>query len=398
MNDVPTGPRGDGGSNPDRRTVVKAAAAAGLLGAAGMGPSAVRAQSPQQQVEDPQPPPGLKPVAAADLRYPVCFQPSVANGVRVLMDYFTALNQRDAGGMADSMHFPFASLEGTDRVVINTVDDFMNHAPPSMNLTEHPERFTDHDSFLKPGCYDVFDGLEVFYPDPISVVMSLAYNRYGSDGKRLLRCEGIYQAYNNDGRWALQQASTIFTPSDLVGIEYPDAVVAAKRLQIDHDLQFLRGVVLPESVPAYPTWRRPPEDTPKVHSQTWRALHSGESRWNYKVKGIKSRIAPDDGQPTPEPDLGQPGRVTDYEEYRDTFIPLGLGPFGFTWGTMADAKVIHQTVDKVHYTCCAARYTATGEFINANYRVSMAIYKYGYWRGGGSMSYTMVHDRANNAV
>jgi hypothetical protein len=378
----------------DRRHFIRAATA-GLAGAAVMASTATQAAAAaaaQPQVEDPKAPPGLK--ATPDMRYPLCFQAPVTEGVRVLMEYFTALNRRDAKGMADAMHFPFASIEGTDTVIVKTPEDLISHAPASMNLTDNPVRFTANDGYMKAGSYDVFDGIEVFHSDPVSVDMALCYWRYGPDGKRLLRSEGIYQATNNDGRWALQRASTIFKPLNLVHVEYPDAKVAAQRLRIDHDLQFVTQTELPASVPAYPTWQPPPADAPKVHSETYIRMHNGESVMSlFKVKGIKSRVNPN---PPREADLSKPGRVTDYEEYRDTFKSLGQGPFGFVSGIAPESRIIHHTADKVHYTACAARYNATGEELNWNAQVAVAVYKLGYWRPGGALSYVMVHDRGND--
>jgi hypothetical protein len=384
-------------ANNDRRNFIRGAAAAGLLGAAGIAPAIAEAQPAQQAGgEDPKAPPGLK--ATPDMRYPLCFQTPVTEGVRVLMNYFTALNRRDAKGMADAMHFPYASLEGVDEVIVKTPEDLINHAPASMNLTENPERFTDHDGYMKPGSYDVFDGIEVFHSDPISVNMALSYWRYGPDGKKLLKCEGVYQACNNNGRWALQRCSTIFTPLNMVGVKYPDAMMAAQRIRIDHDLQFTTRTELPASVPAYPTWKPAPPDSPKVHSQTYIRMHNGQGVMAlFKVKGITSRVNVPTGGGGEE-DLSRPGRVTDYEEYRDTFKPLGMGPFGWVYGTSPEARIIHHTVDKVHYIACAARYNATGEELNADVQVTIAVYKLGYWRGGGALSYVMIHDRGNDKV
>ena len=60
----------------------------------------------------------------------------------------------------------------------------MAHAPASMNLTEHPERLTDHDGYLQPGCYYVFDSLEILASDPVNVSLALTYYRYNKAGKQ----------------------------------------------------------------------------------------------------------------------------------------------------------------------------------------------------------------------
>src|ERR1700733_1807434 len=195
---------------------------------------------PAQQAydEDPKAPAGLGPKASPDQRFEICYGPPVAEGVRVLASYFKALSERDHKAMADTMHFPFGSYEGVEVVVVETPEDLASKAPPSMNFSAEPDRFTDHDSFMKAGAYDVFDGIEVLNTNPVAANLAMSYDRYDTDGKRLIRCEGVYCVTNNDGRWALQMASTIFTPSDMVRRGYPDTVEAAKRLRINHDLAY----------------------------------------------------------------------------------------------------------------------------------------------------------------
>src|SRR5580692_897713 len=118
----------DNDTNDDRRNFIRAAT--GLAGAAMVASAATHAaQAPAAQarvVEDPKAPPGLK--ATPDLRYPLCFQTPVTEGVRVLMNYFTALNKRDAKGMADAMHFPYASLEGIELAIVKTPEELFAKA------------------------------------------------------------------------------------------------------------------------------------------------------------------------------------------------------------------------------------------------------------------------------
>lgn len=391
-------------NNTDRRSFIKeAAAAAGLLGAAGIAPALGQAAAPPKASmgEDPKAPPGLK--ATPDMRYPLCFQNPVTQGVRVLMDHFSALTQRDTKGMADSMHFPFGSYEGIDYVVTKTPDDFIAHAPASMNMTENPERFTDHDGYLKPGAYDLFEGLEVINSNPISCNLSMSFDRYDSNGKKMLRCEGIYYVTNNDGRWALQKASTIYTPAEMVGVEYPDAIMAARRLRIDHDLQFMHREALPTSDPPYPTWEQAlaamPADAPTTHSQQflrYQQMGGPGAMAAFKVKGVKSRVNANPPADNFDEVKKPPEKPTNYLEYRDSFKVLGLGPWGWVYGTRKEAKIIHHTVDKVHCTTCAARFTATGDLINADAQLVVATYRRGYWRLSGSMGAVMVHDRGND--
>src|ERR1700728_4565488 len=116
----------------DRRGFIKNAAAAGLLGAAGATPALGQLTQSQGTAEDPQAPKGLSPLGMLDYRFPISYETSVPAGVRVLTQYFAALSRRDLKGMAETLHFPFASFEGTEPVVVQTADELMAHAPASM--------------------------------------------------------------------------------------------------------------------------------------------------------------------------------------------------------------------------------------------------------------------------
>ena len=230
MNDTPQDNNARQDDAPTaRRDFLTGAAAAGLIGAAAMG-SALAQESSNSRAQDPQAPKGLGPRAMVDNRFPVTYQTSVTEGVRVLTQFFVALSQRDIRGIADLMHFPFVSFEGIEAVVVQTPEELFAHAPASINLSENPVRYTDHDGYLKPGAYDVFDGLEVLNCDPVLAGLSLRYNRYSSDGKKLTRCDGVYSVTNNDGKWAIQMMSTIFTPAQMTGVAFTDTIEAAKCL------------------------------------------------------------------------------------------------------------------------------------------------------------------------
>jgi len=62
----------------------------------------------------------LGPYALLDARFPMTYKTSVPEGVKVMTAYFAALSERDLKGMAETLHFPFASYEGTDPVSENT--------------------------------------------------------------------------------------------------------------------------------------------------------------------------------------------------------------------------------------------------------------------------------------
>ena len=74
-----------------------------------------------------------------------------------------------------------------------------------------------------PGSYDLLENMNVHLYCPVGTVISLTFTRYTPDGRTLLRCDGVYSVTNNDGRWAIQLASTIFQEVDFLGVAYPDA-------------------------------------------------------------------------------------------------------------------------------------------------------------------------------
>src|SRR5579872_5165109 len=184
-----------GQGDPDRRTFIKGAAAAGLLGAVGM------ASLHTEPAEGAQPRQGGTQRAgqgargagdaaepSMDMRDPQSYA-GIPDATRVVMDHFKALSQRDIKGVADTLHFPYGTFEETDAVVVNTRDELLASAPASLNMTTNPERFTDHDGYINPGSYDIFGGLEVFNADPAQVNIAMSYDRYSPSGEKLVRCD-----------------------------------------------------------------------------------------------------------------------------------------------------------------------------------------------------------------
>ena len=379
----------------DRRNFMKSAAAAGLLGAAGavsaLGQPTEAAQQGETAEPNLTPPPGMSPRGIPDLRFPACYKESVPAAVGVMTQYFAALGQRDLKGMAEMLHFPFGTFERTDAVVVRSPDELMVHAPASMNMTEHPERFSDHDGYLKRGCYDVLDGIEIFNSNPVAVNLSLNYNRYSIEGHKLLRCEGIYCVTNNDGKWAIQAMSTIFTPAHMVHVAYNDSIAAARRLRQDHCLAYMnidqqavwgpiRQLGMNLGVGAGgPSW--------EIASQgNYRALEG------LRVKGVKTRLTTENYTQ----EMLDATRV-DFAAYRAVWPQLGLGNWGWD---LADGppggRMIHADVEKVHALQGASRYTTCGEYINDSVEMDVITYKKGRWGIAGLFGYMTTHDRAND--
>lgn len=113
----------------------------------------------------------------------------------------------------------------------------------------------------------------------------------------------------------------------------------------------------------------------------------------FRVKGVKSRLRTHE---VTEADLARAAQPIDYEEYRDTFKSLGVGPWGWVFGVVPAERIVHATVDKVHFISGATRYTATGEVINTDAQVAIATYRKDRWGMSGGLAYVMTHDRGND--
>src|SRR5262245_9039807 len=80
-------------------------------------------------------PAGLKAGAQLDSRSPVSFAEPVANGLRLVTEYFTALSQRDLQALSRTLHFPFAIYEDIEPIVVQSAADLAASPPPSLNGT-----------------------------------------------------------------------------------------------------------------------------------------------------------------------------------------------------------------------------------------------------------------------
>src|SRR5277367_4878758 len=90
----------------DRRTFIRNAGAAAVLGAAGLSPALAESagaspQPPQgSDVEDPKVPPGLKRPAMLSSKYAVSYEKSLPAAMGIMTSYFGALSRRDLKGIA----------------------------------------------------------------------------------------------------------------------------------------------------------------------------------------------------------------------------------------------------------------------------------------------------------
>jgi len=379
-----------GQGDPDRRTFIKGAAAAGLLGAVGM------ASLHTEPAEGAQPRQGGTQRAgqgargagdaaepSMDMRDPQSYA-GIPDATRVVMDHFKALSQRDIKGVADTLHFPYGTFEETDAVVVNTRDELLASAPASLNMTTNPERFTDHDGYINPGSYDIFGGLEVFNADPAQVNIAMSYDRYSPSGEKLVRCDGVYCVTNNDGKWAIQLMSTIFTPGRMVGMEFADSVAAAKRIRQIHTWSFQMawqpGV-----------WADVRQLGRNLGIRVPRNAYHGAAAGAYAQNGVKNRL-----QQSNYTQESLDAITTDFKATREKWKELGLGNWGWDWGGGPPARVIHQSVNKVHMYQGATRFTAGGEFISNTEEIDVITLVHGRWGLAGILGYIMNHDRSND--
>jgi hypothetical protein len=305
-------------------------------------------------------------------------------------------------------------------VVIESAEQLIAHAPPSMNMSENPARFTDHDGYVKAGSYDVIGGIEIFNSDNARVNMALTYDRYGKNGKRLLRCEGIYCVTNNDGKWAIQLMSTIFTPSDMVGTTYEDTIAACARLREDHCLAF-------DVNDANDFIRTNQFGTNAAMSDVSFSLLQnnaikGDPMATYKVKGVKTRLITRDvnaesilgpgpepidnnldnpGNPQPRRNRGNAGSNADFSRSaREMYAKIGHGvKWGFISGAPVGHRVVHHSMNKAHMYSGVTRFTPAGEEINTTMELDVVTYKKAHWGIPGSpltFAYITTHDRVND--
>jgi hypothetical protein len=154
------------------------------LGGLGIPPLGGAAFAQQGQYDFAQPA-NLLPGAQLDSRFAVSFAEPVTEGLRLVIEFFTALNRRDLPAIASTLHFPFAIYEDIEPLVFETEQDFINSPPPTLNTTGR------------------------------------GYTRIGRDSYDLL--EGEYSVSDNDSRWSIQLISTIWHELGYEDNEYPDA-------------------------------------------------------------------------------------------------------------------------------------------------------------------------------
>lgn len=368
----------------DRRGFMKGAAATGMLGAVALVPAAARAaegagqDQGQDQDQDLHAPPGLK--SEADCRYPVFYENSVPQGMKVVMKYFAALSRRDLAGMADAMQFPFVTFEGTDPQVVNTRDELMSKPPQSMDVSGKGDA-----SLLRPGSYDVMENIETLVYHPVGAGFSLNFTRYLPTGEKVLYCNALFGVTNNDGHWGIEYISTIFQPIDL-SYETFDADAVANALhttQRDHALARKEDdVILLRETTMFPY-----QTASVMLGKGGSAAGAGPGVNDYIVKGVKSRIVFHPAPTADEITHLTPEQMAAAEKGMQDFYQRAAGGPGGKWGYSLEfagpkgkgTRVIFAGTNKGHVYSGFSRFTPDGLLISEVCWIGVIPYKKQIW-------------------
>ena len=384
--------------NSDRRNLIKVATAAGLAGAVAMAPGLAAAQ--QTEVKDPVAPAGLKPGAELDGRFPVMYESSVPETMKLAAQYMAALSRRDLDGLSQLFHYPFVTYEGIDTVVVNSRDELMSNPPPSLNTTGKGV------NKIRKGSYDILDTIELLCYTPVGAGISLNFSRFDANGKKLQGVSGIYGMTNNDGKWGIEYMSTIFRPADHLHLNYDAEAFAQRSIHDtyrDHDL----GRKYNGLNPNYTTQA-------DVNPGKWGGVTIGSYSFTfagrpgrstmeaYKVKGVKTRLHVSDGSgnPTPTPNPNAQAAGNGDERFRSV-SGGGVGKFFETleWN---ESRILAADMEKAHAVSGNNRFLEDGSLTNKGVYMVVLLYRNGRFtasdNGGGIFGRQMYQDRTNDLL
>jgi len=376
-----------------RREFFQRAGAAGLVGAAvGTALIPVGAQAAQGAAEFPMPK-GILPGGQSDSRFPVSFAEPVKQGMRLVTEYFTALNQRDLPALAKTLHFPFAIYEHIEPLVYQTEAEFLRNPPPSLNSTGRGR------TTILPKSYDLLESMNVHLYCPVGGVFSLGFTRYKPDSDKLFDCEGIYAVTNNDGRWAIELVSTIIHERGYEGDPYPDAETTERLASQgylaafgygDEELLNDRSKGRGSYEPRLPVGTRTARvDFGYGPRDRTRNARNNEPMAGWKVAGVKSRLSVS----TISDDVGE--QNTNLKE----FVELAggtVGEYGYTRINEKRPLVLHATQDKAHVLGGYTRFTTDNRFISETRSVGIRVRKGGHWGSSGGIGQVTHHDASNS--
>jgi len=330
---------------------------------------------------DPEAPEGIHPLGQPDARFPVFYRDSVPNGLRVMSDFFVAPAARDPEAIADLLHFPFATYEGTEPDVIETREQFLAAPPKSLNVT------SEGASHIQPGAYDLLDSIEIHVYNPVGAGLSMTYSRFGEGGHKILQCDGIYAVTNNDGKWGIQLMSTIFTPRESLHVTYPDVEQAAMRRGHDWMLGYtLRQQSTLNSTRLVGRTASAGLGNPRLNAGSAR---EGNPMAGYKIAGVTSRLAV--SEVTEESIAAADANFPQFAEWAGG----GVGQWDYTVN-LPQARVLHATVDKAHVFTGYVRHTADSRMTSETHTLGITAYRSQKFGTAGGFGVMMYHDFTND--
>lgn len=245
-------------------------------------------------------PAGLKPGAQLDSRFPVAFAEPVSQGYALMTGYFSGKGKSRIG----------------------------------------------------PGAYDLLENIDVHLYCPVGGVFSLTFTRFNGKGYKVAECEGIYSVTNNNGRWAIQLASTLFHEAGYEHDNYPDAKMAHRigsQGYLAHfgyrneDVLNDRSVGRGSYQPPLPTGTRVANVSfgygPRERSGNARAGYSMEG---WKTTGVASCLSVSEIAPP---------RSGGFNTRLDEFVDLAggmVGQYDYTRLRPERPLLLHATHDKAH--------------------------------------------------
>ena len=387
--------------NSDRRNFMKVATAAGLAGAAVM--AAGQAGAQQAEVKDPVAPAGLKPGAELDGRFPLMYESSVPETMKLAAQYMAALTRRDLGGLSELFHYPFVTYEGIDTVVVNSKDELMSNPPPSLNTTGTGV------NKIRKGSYDILDKIELLCYTPVGAGISLNFSRFDANGKKLQGVSGIYGMTNNDGKWGIEFMSTIFRPADQLHLSYDAEQFAQRSIHDtyrDHDL----GRKYNGLDPNYTTQA-------DVNPGKWGGVTIGSYSFSfvgrpgqstmdaYKVKGVKSRlhVTGGDAASAPAPARAPNPNAQAAGNGDERFRSVSGGGVGKFFETLEwnDSRVLAADMEKAHAVSGNNRFMEDGSLVNKGVYMVVLLYRNGRFTasdGPAIFGRQMYQDRTNDLL
>jgi len=349
------------------------------------------------------PPEGLRDGAMLDGRFPVSFEASVPAAMAVLTAHFTAIARRDLAALAATLHFPFAIYEGIEAEVFESREALMDAPPASFDFSGRMELKGHGGLSVMPGSYDLLEGLQLHTFNPINVGLELRLARHAPWGEKLETCEGIYAVTDNDGLWAIQLASTIFTPAGHERAEYRDAVEAHLRHSRDWMMGWSHsdGQILASRRPSpgrhasVSGGTKVRESDPMGGPMAGNFLAAARTRRPmslYGAKGVASRLLV---REIAHGERAQPHTPQAQFENFNNSARGGFERYGYTL-VSPEQRVLHATVDKAHTCGGYIRYTPRSEPISETRSLGILTYVDQTWGAAGMLGQSIHRDRTND--